>query len=316
MYLGLFDQLGVPSPTTRQTLPLAPFLAAMHYGAVRLLVDYGVKAAASPLNFQSYLLMHVIGSAFAVAAEELGKLAKKMVGKQDSCQESLFRQCAWTIIKVPLQAAKKVDQLYSKVFNIHTAQEVEEEMEPHELCWTEIMRKLFLEHVIEQALYISSWELGKRGAELLLKSTIVTIIPGSIPIFNLGIPFYGIFFVTMYSKKVQSFRLTVLNEQKAKLKALFDPLKEIIEKSYAEISASSSEADKNRQTELYKEALCFFEQLLNESKEHWKNYQDPGTPFNELDNYLEEYRNKISSGMASEKEIEIDFDFEFNLDDI
>lgn len=279
-----------------KNLLAAPILGSIHYGTVRLLINYGLKAATSSLNIYSYVLMHTIGNLFIVAIEKLTKQFQKNAGKPKSGQESGLKMYVMKVVKLPLLAAKKADYIYSRVFNIHTAKEAAK-LRPRELSLTETLRKLFIEHIIEQAAFILSWEIGRHGAELLLKAKILAIIPSTLILFKLSIPFYVVFFFSRFVVRFNSFRDSLLEEQKKELKAAFDPQKEIINAKHLEITIASSESDKNHQIEIFKEYVSKFELALSEANEIWKNV--PNTShLNELTEYLEDQQKLISTNFT------------------
>lgn len=263
----------------------APFFGAIHWGAMRVAV---IRTTTTALSFKSYVLMHVIGTTASEGVKALGNLAHKVVGDREATDKSIVRKCVWTVIEVPLFVAETVDLAYSKVFHIHTLAEAKK-MQPRELCMTEVMREVFLKHVGEQFLYIFSWEIGKRGAELLLKNTILTFMPSTKTI-------YAMNFVFKYVMSVVNFRAEVLKEQKEELKEIFEATETIIE--YYNKLGSNVDEDFNIDT--YSFTVNLFEKEVNNAIDIWKYY--PSSDLDELTLLVDRYKMSIVFLLESQKE--------------
>ncbi len=195
-----------------------PVGAAVNYGAVKLATKYGTTAAAGVLNYRSYLLMHTIGAVFTEIMKTAGDYFEQTFNRQPEKSSSFLKKFIWKVITVFDFVVNKIDRIYcfiiKQIFGeIHTFQEAAK-LPNRKLCMSEIFRKVMTEHVKDQFLYIGSWEIGRRGTELLLKTTITTLMPCTKLVYT------GIFFVTWYAK-VHALRLKVYEEQKEEIDLYF-----------------------------------------------------------------------------------------------
>lgn len=297
--LPIFEALpqvirNIPEPVQR--LILAPAVGAVygaaHYGI--MLAHHGIRnrilghAVTASFNIPSYVLMHVIGNTFGEYAKVLIDYAQKLVGSRENSKNSYLRQFTWKIIDIPLSAAKKVDQVYSKILKIRTAEETEK-LTPRELWLFEVLRLVFIKHVVDQIFYISAWELGRRGAEMLLNSTIVMIMPSS----SLA---YAVGFVAGFLIKSIDFIKQVRMEQKAELDEKFTEPQTKINDDYIQLKKD------------IKERLCSIENIFQRSikirkkiadldvsrlefKKRWKCY--PSDDINALKDFVLDMREGV-----------------------
>lgn len=284
MYSCFNRQSSLPNIPPYSDLWLAPILGGLHYGSIRLI--YHFKDLTSPLSCGSYICMHTIGNFFVASTKPFMDSLKELNKGLEKRHDSFLRQCIWTLIRTPVQTIKIVDRIYSKIFRILTWEEAEKQLERHELSLTESLRKLFVEHVIEHALFLSSWEVGKWGAEFLLKKTIIPLIPGS---FSLS--FYISYLVLGFFPRIGNFRDTLADEQKKKFKALFDPLKDLLNQHREAIQQAASENEKKQHITDYNEVVAFFEHLLKECEGYWKNIPDTDA-YQSLVEYIEIQKNE------------------------
>lgn len=202
----------------------APIAGTAHYYLMRFSIYMGARVAETPLDLSSYVLMHTIGTVFAESVKGLCNLGMYALGDSKEENKPFLRKCAWGLIGIPQYGAKKVDLVYSYVFGIRTGEEADK-VPDRELWTTEIVRKVFFDTILEMTLYISSWEIGKRAAELLLKCTILTFMPSTAKI-------YTFHFIYRLAMKVMEFKGKVLVEQEAHMHPIFDDKVSMIEEHF------------------------------------------------------------------------------------
>jgi len=197
----------------------APIAGIIHFGVIKLSINFGTKVVTGPFNIQSYLLMHTIGTAFSESMKKIGNWTKNTFRRSGQADSSFLKKFVLKLVVGFNHVTTLFDRVYcyviGKIFfgEIHRSEDAAK-LSPRELCMSEIWRKLFWEHIKEQFLYIGSWEIGRRGAEMLLKTTILTFMPATKVV-------YTAFFCLTYYKKVDDFRKNVYEEQKDEIGIIF-----------------------------------------------------------------------------------------------
>lgn len=333
MYPGIIQS----DHSTFRELVSAPFLGGLHYGALRfsayLSTKLGSVAAEGPSSLESYLLMHSIGTAFNVTVRTICNLANRLLGPRELSETGILRRVTWKLIAVLETVQRKVDQLYSWIFRIRTADEAAK-LPDRELYLTEIMRKLFVQHVKEQIMFISSWEVGRRGAEALLKCTIKTFLPSTIKT-------YVFSFIFRFISKIGSFRSRLVDEQKAEIKVICKkPIKlynrltehvmaernarsgiceepaqtdeesakaneEILRNFYCKINECELPADRpltiDQKTAVLLSMFTEIQSQLSDFEQRWEKY--PSAEIDQLKEFVEKNRNKFLEEQQTEREL-------------
>lgn len=267
----------------------APINGVLHYGLVKAAMKYGVKAVTVTINIESYILLHVIKTIFEESVKALKSCSKKVFFYFNT-EDSFLYGFTCVLASNCNALVEKIDQVYCFTLGIvfgkiRTAKETAG-LPDRDLCINEIARNIFAQHVNDYLIDVGGWEIGRRGAQILLNSTIVTLTPCT-PLM------YSFLFFVNYVGKLQARLDVIQKEQTAEIEKTFRDIKTQIKDQIIKISNVLENNHLDKQT-LQDEIsiltpMCEkFEKLLDTFEEKWQNHLSAETE--NLNQYLEYYK--------------------------